>query len=157
MPTVQHCEVTQITASFDHHKAALVSHYRSLYFLHTALLLLSDLFPGTGGAASLQQSWPQLILLAFKILQQPTSNCLNLFEHSDLNSVAVLFLILAFSSAIGAYGPNLYDFDSIPEGAAELRTAPCHAGQCQHSSQKIPNPIGKWGTPKWTVYKGKYH
>jgi len=39
-----------------------------------------------------------------------------------LNSVAVLFLILAFSSAIGAYGPSLYDFDCIPEGAAlELR------------------------------------
>eukprot|EP00435_Cladocopium_sp_Y103_P070987 s205_g36.t1 len=37
-------------------------------------------------------------------------------------SIAVLFLILAFSSAIGAYGPKLYDFDSLPEGAAvELR------------------------------------
>lgn len=34
--------------------------------------------------------------------------------------IAVLFLVLAFSSAIGAYGPNLYDFDSIPEGALSL-------------------------------------
>lgn len=35
-------------------------------------------------------------------------------------SIAVLFLILAFSSAIGAYGPSLYDFDCIPEGALSL-------------------------------------
>lgn len=34
--------------------------------------------------------------------------------------IAVLFLILAFSSAIGAYGTMLFDFDSIPDGALSL-------------------------------------
>eukprot|EP00438_Fugacium_kawagutii_P029292 Skav207991 [mRNA] locus=scaffold1203:65551:77375:+ [translate_table: standard] len=34
--------------------------------------------------------------------------------------IAVLFFILAFSSAIGAYGTVLFDFDSIPEGALSL-------------------------------------